>query len=64
MIVYLIYLTETGHSIILICDFGSNLTFGDFGANSITITTYIVSIYGGNPSISVVVVPVCGGIGA
>ena len=65
MIVYLIYLTETFHTILLICDFGIHLTvltFEGFGA-SITIT-YIVSIYGGNPNISLVVVPVSGGIGA
>ena len=58
MIIYLIYLIETGHSIVLIYDLENHLVISPDGY-----VFFQISIVGEHTNISLVVVPLCGGIG-
>ena len=58
MIVYLIYLTETGHSILLIIDLGSHLAFSETDIGEVSVTKIVL-----DNAATGVLVPVCGGIG-
>lgn len=60
-VVYLIYLTETGHYILLIVCLGNRLTFSESDLGETTVS--FVAVVVGDTSITSVVVPVCGGIG-